>query len=154
MKPSSLAPNIATFLHEAEIPIRLACNSQSGWPVVISLWYLYEENNLYCATVEDARVVGYLRRDPRCAFEVAADEPPYCGVRGQARAAIDAKRGEEILRHLLIRYLGGTDSPLAQWLLSRVDQEVAIELSPINVHTWNYSQRMRDLAPSTEKLCP
>ena len=104
--------------------------------------------------MENARVVSYLRRNPRCAFEVAADEPPYCGVRGQARAEIDPHRGEEILRRLLIRYLGGTDSSLAQWLLSRANQEVAIRLSPVNVFTWDYSQRMQDLAPSTVKHCP
>jgi nitroimidazol reductase NimA-like FMN-containing flavoprotein (pyridoxamine 5'-phosphate oxidase superfamily) len=154
MNPSPITPNIAGFLQEIRIPIRLACNSQAGWPVVISLWYLHEAGNLYCATVEDARVVSYLSQNPRCAFEVAADEPPYCGVRGQARAEIDRSRGEEILRRLLLRYLGGTDNSLAQWLLSRADQEVAIVLRPINVHTWNYSQRMRDLPRSTEKLCP
>ena len=121
---------------------------------MMSLWYLYEAGNLYCATVEDARVVGYLRRNPRCAFEVAADEPPYCGVRGQARAKIDPSRGAEILRRLLVRYLGNTDSALARWLLSRADKEVAIELRPINAYAWDYSQRMRDLAQSTDKLCP
>lgn len=149
-----ITPAIAAYLDEVRIPVRLACDTQSGWPFVLSLWYLHDGGDLYCATTDSARVVAYLRREPRCAFEVAADDPPYCGVRGQALARIDPARGQEILRRLLARYLGGDDSALARRLLARAHEEVAIVLTPVNLFTWNFSRRMQDVAPPRAKPCP
>jgi hypothetical protein len=143
------------YLSEIRIPLRLSCLTVSGWPSVLSLWYLYREGNLYCATQETAKVVSYLRHDPRCAFEIAADQPPYCGVRGQGMAVLDVRLGSEILQQLLTRYLGSTDSPLAQRLLAQSQLEVAIIIQPIKVFTWNYASRMKDTVPMVDsKLCP
>ena len=143
------------YLSEIRIPLRLSCMTASGWPSVLSLWYLYREGNLYCATQETAKVVSYLRHDPRCAFEIAADQPPYCGVRGQGMVTLDSQLGPEILQHLLIRYLGSTDSPLARRLLAQSQDEVAIIIQPIKVFTWNYTSRMKDTVPIVDsKLCP
>jgi hypothetical protein len=137
------------------IPMRLACVTPSGWPRVLSLWYLRDGDTLCCATVGTAQVVGYLRQEARCAFEIAADTPPYCGVRGRAMATIDDARGEEILVRLLDRYLGGYDSSLARWLLERRHQEVALVLTPVSLSTWDYSQRMGDALPApVSKICP
>lgn len=151
---SLITPPIAAYLDAVRIPLRLACDTHSGWPFVLSLWFLHEDGRLLCATNASARVVSYLRREPRCAFEVASDDPPYCGVRGQARAEIVPQRGEEVLRRLLARYLGGEDSALAQRLLARRHEEVAIVLSPVNLFTWNFSRRMQDIAPLRDKPCP
>ena len=99
-------------------------------------------------------MVGYLRDEPRCAFEVAADAPPYCGVRGRALATIEHKRGPEILERLLHRYLGGIDNPLARRLLGRRESEVALRLEPKRLYTWNFAERMRDsLGEITPKIC-
>jgi len=123
--------------------------------MVLSLWYLYEDGRLYCATRESSKVVTYLRNDARCAFEIASERPPYCGVRGQGRAAVDAARGGEILERLLVRYLGGVDNDLAQGLLKRRDKEVALVIEPVKVFTWDFSQRMQDVqAPEAVGLCP
>ena len=135
---------VAGYLQQMRIPLRLACATESGWPMVLSLWYVPIDGRLYCATQRSAKVVRYLRRDPRCAFEVAADEPPYRGVRGQGKAILNEGRGAEILEILLVRYLGGTESSLAQRLLARSENEVAIEIEPRTLFTWDYSARMRD----------
>lgn len=143
------------YLKTAVIPLRLACTTPSGWPVVLSLWYVFEDGCLYCATQAEARVVGYLQQNSRCAYEVAADQPPYCGVRGQARAEIVPERGGELLERLLVRYLGGTDSPLARTLLAKRASEVAIRLTPVNAFTWNFSERMATAVVSPpQKNCP
>ena len=88
---------VQQYLAEIQIPIRLSCLDESGWPVVLSLWYLFEDGMLYCATPQKAKVVAYLETEPRCAFEIASDQPPYCGLRGQALASIEPERGLEIL---------------------------------------------------------
>jgi hypothetical protein len=150
--PSS---SVEQYLKEIQIPLRLSCVSTSGWPIVLSLWYLFEDGNLYCATPQQAKVVNYLKQTPRCGFEVAADRPPYCGVRGRALASIEAERGTEILERLLIRYAGGTDNPLARKLLGRRESEVAIRLTPKSTYVWNFTRRMKgSLDSSTQKLCP
>jgi nitroimidazol reductase NimA-like FMN-containing flavoprotein (pyridoxamine 5'-phosphate oxidase superfamily) len=140
---------IEQFLTEMTIPLRLSCVTDSGWPVGLSLWYLYEKGHLYCATQAKAKVVDYLEQDSRCAFEVAGDQPPYRGVRGQATAVILPDRGLEILERLLVRYLGDTDNLLAQKLLSRSTPEVAIRITPVNLSTWDFTKRMKDSVPAS-----
>lgn len=137
---------VERHLRETVIPLRLAAQLQGGdgFPVVLSLWFRWHEAALWCAVQADSRIADHLRADPRCAFEVAADQPPYKGVRGQARAEIVAARGEETLRALLGRYQGGTEGDLARWLLSRADSEVAIKLTPVRFYTWDFSDRMRE----------
>jgi len=133
----------AQFLADSKIPLRLATTTQSGWPIVVSLWFIHLEGSLWCATQDSAVIVGHLRNDARCGFEVAPDRPPYRGVRGRAEATLHADRGGEILRTLLDRYLGGTESPLARQLLSKSHSEVAIAITPVSMHSWDYGRRMK-----------
>ena len=146
------------YLDSARIPLRLACTTESGWPMVVSLWFKHQNGELFCATKKSARVVSYLRNDPRCAYEIASDLPPYCGVRGQAIARLDEEIGEQILVQLLDRYLGSTDNSLGRNLLARVHHEVAIILKPVNVYRWDFSSRMQDVVPPmldlVDKVCP
>jgi len=143
------------YLEQTTIPLRLACATESGWPVVLSLWYYYQDESLYCATQAGARVVQYLAGDPRCAFEIAADQPPYCGIRGRAKAEIVPELGEDVLVKLLHRYQGGLENKLARTLLKGVASEVAIRLDPVSVHAWNFSPRMQDVSAQTKpKPCP
>lgn len=144
-----------TYLDATVIPMRLACVTRSGWPFVLSLWYLYRDGALYCATQSTAKIIPHLRNDPRCAFEIAADLPPYCGIRGQAEATLLPEQGGEILAALLNRYLGTTTNSLAQNLLKRQATEVAIRLEPTSVYTWDFSDRMRDAHNGAiAKICP
>jgi len=132
---------VERFLEESVIPIRLATIGRSG-PLVQSLWFLYDNGSLWCATQADAVVVRRLTADPRCGFEVAADAPPYRGVRGGATATIVADAAGEVLPRLIERYLGEEPSPLGTWLMSRIDAEVAIRLDDLQVSSWDYSSRM------------
>jgi nitroimidazol reductase NimA-like FMN-containing flavoprotein (pyridoxamine 5'-phosphate oxidase superfamily) len=136
------AARIDEHLDQSRIPLRLAWLAPSGFPWVTSLWYVRREGALWCASVSDAAIVRGLRRDARCGFEVASELPPYCGVRGRGRAELVPARGEEILRALVARYLGGEGGPLARWLLSRAEREVAIRIEPDQLASWDYRERM------------
>lgn len=133
---------IQSFLERQRIPLRLACLDRRDEPLVCSLWYLFEEGSLWCATQKSARVVDYLTRNPACGFEVAPESPPYMGVRGQAAASLSAERGPEVLLRLIDRYLGDRETSLARWLIARSSDEVAIRLSPRWLTSWDYSGRM------------
>lgn len=144
------------FLSEIRIPIRIACKTITDWPIVISLWFLYQDGLLYCATQKSAKIIEYLQYDARCGFEIAEDRPPYCGIRGQATAQINDKLGVEILEKLLVRYLGDANNDLAKKLLANRDTEVAIVLKPVRIYTWDFSDRMKsvEIASTSKKVCP
>jgi hypothetical protein len=146
---------VEKFLKDTKIPLRLSGLTNSGWPFVMSLWYIYLDEKLYLATLQTAKVVKYLSKNSKCAFEIASDIPPYCGIRGQALAKIIDSKGDEILKTLLYRYLGGTDNYLAKKLMNRRVKEIAIELTPINVYKWDFSSRMRKISIDAQlKVCP
>ena len=43
---------------------------------------------------------------------------------------------------LLDRYLGGAESTLGNWLLSRREDELLISITPQRLFSWDYRQRM------------
>ncbi len=133
---------VCGFLDATPVPIRLACASATGWPSLLSLWFVRDEDGLWCATRPGAKVVRMLRAEPRCGFEISTDTSPYRGVRGQATARVVPERGADVLRRLVHRYQGGEDTPLARWLLSRSATEVALHIRPHSVWSWDFSQRM------------
>jgi hypothetical protein len=148
--PPAAAPWVHAYLAAARIPLRLACVSRSGWPSIVSLWYLPEDGRLWCATPARAHVARLLAREPRCGFEVAENEAPYRGVRGQGRARLEPARGDEVLRKLVRRYLGSEDSPFARWLLSRGEPELAIGIEVERVTSWDFTRRMT--APAGDRI--
>ena len=127
------------------IPMRLGVQLPSGFPAVVSLWFLPEDGAYWAAVHQDAKITAWLRRDSKVAFEIAADQPPYCGVRGQAIATLVKDEGERVLRAVIDRYLGDQSSDLARWLLSRVDEEWAIRIQPRRQFTWDYAGRMKGI---------
>jgi hypothetical protein len=139
--PWSIA-EIEAYLRDAIIPIRLSAISPSGWPVVVSLWYDFDTEMLWCASQRKARIIKLLEAKPRCGFEIAAEQPPYFGVRGQGLADVDDSAGSDVLRRLADRYLGADDTPFRRWLLERDDEEVAIAIRPVRLMSWDYRDRM------------
>lgn len=140
------------FLTNSKIPIRLACMSISDWPIVVSLWYTYMNEKVYCATQNTAKVVKYLRKNPKCGFEIAGDSFPYRGVRGYGKASIVENKGQEILRMLIQKYLTGKEATISslklyKLLLSKehLQNEVAIEIIPSAMFKWDYKKRMIDI---------
>ncbi len=134
---------VRRFIDDTVIPLKVSVLTESGWPLLCSLWVIQEGDALLLATQRDAKVVQCLVRDPRCAFELSSEQPPYVGIRGRAVAEIDQQRGAEILDLALTRYLGGITSPLANRLRAKVATEVAIVLKPTVIYSWDFTERMR-----------
>jgi len=134
---------INRFLADTVIPIRLACIDRDGDPLVCSLWYLYADGALWCATQQTANVIALFEANPRCGFEVAPETMPYRGVRGQGKVTLSAEQGPATLLRLLDRYLGTRDSGFATWLIARSVGEVALRIDPDWLTSWDFSQRMK-----------
>jgi hypothetical protein len=143
--------NVNDFLTRACIPIRLACITIAGWPITVSLWYVYMEEKFFCATQKNAAILKYLSNNSKCGFEVAGDLPPYRGVRGWGHAKLNETRGSEILHILIKKYLKNENSQLADFLLRRAENEVAIEIKPLFEFHYDYSDRMNGIQINIDK---
>lgn len=132
---------VQRFLEQSVIPVRLA--SSGRHPLVQSLWFLPAPDGLWCATQADSVLARRLARDARIGFEVAADAPPYRGVRGTGRARLVPEAAVDTLPRLIERYLGTEPTPLGSWLMSRIESEVAVHLDDLAVTSWDYTPRMR-----------
>lgn len=132
---------ITDYLADAVIPLRLATNGASG-PLVQSLWFAPNGTQLWCCTQRTSLLARRLERDNRVGFEVAADIPPYRGVRGTGTAYVSDASVETTLRTLIHRYQGDEATQLSEWLLSRIDSEVTIRIEPQTLSSWDYSPRM------------
>jgi len=131
------------FLREQAIPVRLACHTPRGGLWMLSLWYRYRDGHVECATGANADVVRYLREDPAVAFEISTNEPPYRGVRGSGSVTIAPDEDKETLQALIERYLGDTNTQLAERLLSPDREEVRLTVDVDHAYTWDFSDRMR-----------
>ncbi|NIV49635.1 MAG: hypothetical protein GWN46_23985 [Gammaproteobacteria bacterium] len=82
---------------------------------------------------------------------MSVETPPYLGVRGTGVATLHDDRGEEILRVLIERYLGETDSKLTRFLLARADRETAMAIEPLTLVSWDYQKRMGAAAAAARR---
>ena len=128
--------------HGARLPLRLACNAGHGFPSIVSLWFVREGDTLWCATHRDAWVAKQFAEDNRAGYEIAVNEPPYCGVRGRAEVTLVDARGPEILQLAADKYLGNSNASLRDWLLARADEEVALRVRLLTRSVWDYGHRM------------
>ena len=133
------------ILNNIKIPIRIACITTAGHPVVISLWYTMMNGKIYCATQKNAKITTYIKNNPIVGFEIAADNPPYRGIRGHGKVKIIDNVGKDILKVLIDKYLGNKISTLSEFLKSNSENEVAIEITPDKLLTYDYSKRMKDI---------
>jgi len=112
-------------------------------PAVISLWYVCNDGKIYCASQKTARIVSYLKKNPLSGFEIAADKPPYKGMRGEGTARILNDTGAYVLDLLIEKYLGEKESTLSKFLRNNSKMEVAIEITPQKIFHYDYSKRMK-----------
>lgn len=139
---------LETFLRESTIPIRISTHRGDGSLWIVALWYQYRNGSFECATWANADVVRFLRNDSEVAFDISTNRPPYRGVRGSGTAAMSPDEDKATLRALIERYLGGTDSALAEWLLNDARDETRIRIQPEEMYSWDYAERMGDVQGS------
>jgi uncharacterized pyridoxamine 5'-phosphate oxidase family protein len=112
--------------------------------MVQSLWYVLQGDQLWCCTQANSVLARRLSRNPNVAFEISPDQPPYHGIRGRGVAVCAPEKAAHILPMLLDRYLQDSNQGLAQWLMSRLDSEVAIEISDLSLTSWDFRSRMNE----------
>jgi nitroimidazol reductase NimA-like FMN-containing flavoprotein (pyridoxamine 5'-phosphate oxidase superfamily) len=136
------AEQVNAFLGDCSFPIRLGSIGADGFPRVVSLWYQFDQGRLYSVTHKNSYLASLLRNNNKVGFEISPNEPPYMGVRGHGAATLEPLGEQSTLTDLLNHYLGGTESKLAAWLLSRSDEELLITVNPDYIFSWDYRERM------------
>ena len=134
---------VTEFLRSSTIPMRIATNTES-YPTLCSVWYLFDEKlgELLCVSHQKSKLVLDITASKKCSFEIAPNEPPYFGVRGKAVVTLSKENVLDTLTTVMSRYLGGTDSRLAKWLIGRSDEEYVLRLTPVQITSWDYRERM------------
>jgi len=130
---------------DTKIPIRIGFIKSNGYPSIISLWYIDIDGKIYCATQKTAKIIQYLETNPSCGFEIASDQPPYKGSRGEGIVKIIPSKGPEILKLLIKKYLGEKESTLSKFLRGHSQNEIAIEITPTKIFHYDYSKRMKGI---------
>ena len=139
-----ITEEIDKFIPDSKIPIRIAFMKSTDLPAVISLWYVCNNGKIYCAAQKTAKIVSYLQKNHLCGFEIAADKPPYKGIRGEGTTRILNATGAYVLELLMEKYLGEKESALSKFLRDNSKTEVAIEITPQKIFRYDYSKRMKD----------
>lgn len=140
----TLNTNNSKDLVNLVVPLRLACFTPSGWPIIIPLWFTFINNRFYCATQENAKIIRYLKKEPKCAFDISTENPPYKGIRGQGKTIVNKDRRLEILEIVIQKYIQNKYENLRKYLLKNKENEVAIEIIPIKIFYWDYTDRMKN----------
>jgi hypothetical protein len=133
---------IESFLASQNTPMRVAVEDTDKFPMICSVWHLYHEQIIYAVAHKNSKLIKKLHAKPHCAFEIAPNEPPYKGVRGQANCVISDYDCSEKLTLLLDRFLGEGYKQLRGFLSSRTVDERVIELHIHKITAWDFSQRM------------
>lgn len=134
---------IHRFIQDEKIPIRVAFVKPNCAPGIVSLWYIVDNGKIYCAVQKSAKIVRYFQNNPTCGFEIAADKPPYKGIRGEGTVKILNETGAYVLDLLMDKYLGEKESILSKFLKSNSKKEIAIEITPQALFDYDYSKRMK-----------
>jgi hypothetical protein len=121
---------ITTLLSDLASPVRLASQSPNGFPLISTLWSLYEDGVFWCITQHRTLLRRNLAANPRCAFEIALEGQRFKLLRGQGLASLDLADGERMTERIINRYLVDPNGPIAAGMRKQVVTEYAIAIRP------------------------
>ena len=121
---------ITTLLSNLASPVRLASQSPNGFPLISTLWAIYEDGIFWCITQHRTLLRRNLAANPRCAFEIALDGQRFKLLRGQGLASLDLADGGRMTECIINRYLTDPNGPIATGMRKQVVTEYAIAIRP------------------------
>ena len=121
---------ITTLLADLASPVRLASQSPNGFPLISTVWSIYEDGIFWCITQHRTLLRRNLAANPRCAFDIALDGQRFKLLRGQGLASLDLADGERMTECIINRYLADPSGPIATGMRKQVVTEHAIAIRP------------------------
>lgn len=101
-------PEVRAFLAEGTRTGKLSYTASDGRPLVAPVWFVLEGDRIVFNTGKDTAKGRALARDPRVAFCVDLEEPPYAFVQVQGTAEVSEDPDDLIATATAIgaRYMG------------------------------------------------
>jgi PPOX class probable F420-dependent enzyme len=124
-------------LHELQAVGVVATTRRDGWPHLVPVWYLWADAAVNVWTSDTRLWVRNARRDPRVAFSVQENGPPFSAVliRGEAEVLDDTWPGfAKTVRAITARYVpaGGVEPYIAEWAKLRT----LVRIHPLHALGW------------------
>lgn len=110
--------------------MRLASQSPNGFPLISTLWVIYEDGIFWCITQHRTLLRRNLAANPRCAFEIGLDGERFKLLRGQGLATLDLADGGRVTERMIARYLGDPNGAIAATMRTQISTEYAIAIKP------------------------
>ena len=85
---------------------RLGTTNRDGTPHIAPVWYRFEDGAFLVLTERGSRKHRNIERDPRVAFCIDDEHPPYHTVLVNGRVTVEDAPGREWREALAIHYLG------------------------------------------------
>jgi PPOX class probable F420-dependent enzyme len=110
---------------------------EDGGPHLVPVWYRYDGERVYIWTLETRRWIKNLARDPRVAFSVQEDKPPYAAVSLRGQATMTTSQGEgvsEEIRRITRRYVEEpqVEGYIRQW----AHLHTIVSITPEKISGW------------------
>ncbi len=130
------------FLRERGIILKLGTVGSDGMPLVVPIWFSYEEGRIWFTPRQRSEWLAHLRRDPRVALCIDEQALPYRKIVAQGVAEIVFECGRdaewrERYRRIARRY---TPAEAADAYVDGTDDQpralCALELARAKVRTW------------------
>ena len=120
-----------TLLRDLARPVRVASISANGFPLITTLWFIYEDGIFWCITQERTLLRRNLVANPRCAFEISLNKGQrFKLLRGQGLASLDLADGKRMTERMINRYLDDPNGSIASAMRRQAATEYAIAIRP------------------------
>src|SRR4051812_17970907 len=95
---------------KTDVVCRMGCHDDQGWPVVVPVWFLYQDGGYYIIPRERSAWARYLNNDPRCylCMDESGSQRKVL-IKGEAQLIEEPNIGGKwvkIAEEMSVRYLG------------------------------------------------
>jgi nitroimidazol reductase NimA-like FMN-containing flavoprotein (pyridoxamine 5'-phosphate oxidase superfamily) len=140
--PKMTESEVDTFLGEAGHLLRLATTDDAGAPLVVPIWFIYEDGRVYFTPRERSAWREYLERDSCVCLLIDESDPPMRKVVATGRADLVHTLGHDdewrdMYRRIALRYVPEVWADA--YLHDTIDEPRAlysVDLDSSEVTTW------------------
>jgi len=114
---------------------RLATVGSDGTPHLVPVWYRFDDGVFLVLTERGSQKHRNIERDPRVAFCIDDERPPYHTVLVRGRVTVHDAPGREWREQLAIHYLG--DEAGRRYIAENMHpNDVMLRIEPERVNGW------------------
>lgn len=116
--------------------MRLGVIDRDGYPLVHPVWFVYRDDEFFILSNRKSKKVMLIKNDGRVYYTIDLEKPT--GVRGKGDAIIidDNILASNLMKDMILRYIGDTESEISRMLEDEAKESVVIRIKPRFFATW------------------